>query len=259
MTAPAAPGAGPVTAFAALPSPLDSVADLRAAARWMLAAAGGVGAVLISGGPLVAVGQVHGVAHAFIAGGGLLLALTGVGLAIWRTSQVLIPPLTTPETLRSPELAGLRARIEASPADFFGLVASSVDELLRHQALAVSLARQYAQEQDQGKRVRMARQLQRVEANAERAAPYVRWLLATAHVWQVKAELRRARLATMAGGFLVVAGAVAFFSVTGGGPAYVPVLTPQITTPQITTAPTAMATAPNPPSVSTSPVASSAG
>ena len=53
-----------------LPSPLDSVHDMRTAAKWMLAAAGAVGAALISGGPLVAVGQVHGLWHAFLAGSG---------------------------------------------------------------------------------------------------------------------------------------------------------------------------------------------
>jgi hypothetical protein len=229
VTTPPETGTGTVTAFAALPSPLDSVDDLRSAAKGMLAAAGGVGAVLISGGPLVAVGRVHGVAHAFIAGGALLLALSGVGLAIWQTSQVLIPPLTTPATLRKPSLKGLREVIESSPADFFGLVATSVDDLLRHQVLAVNLNRQLAREQDPRKHALMATQLRRVEANAERAAPYVRWLLGTAHVWQIQAELRRARLATMIGGVLVVAGAVGFFAVTGGGPTYVPVLTPQIT------------------------------
>ena len=55
-----------------------------------------MGAALISGGPLVAVGQVHGAAHALLAGAGLVVALSGVGLAIWSTSKVLSPRLTTP-------------------------------------------------------------------------------------------------------------------------------------------------------------------
>jgi hypothetical protein len=46
-----------------LPSPLDAVDDLRAAARWTIAAAGAVGAALISGGSLVAVGKVHGLGN----------------------------------------------------------------------------------------------------------------------------------------------------------------------------------------------------
>jgi hypothetical protein len=112
---PAAPGT-PMP-FDALPSPLDAVDDLRATARWMIAADGAVGAVLISGGPLVAVGKVSGLGHALIAGA----ALTGVGLAIWPTSRVLVPPVTTPATLRQDSTKGLREIIDATPADFFGL------------------------------------------------------------------------------------------------------------------------------------------
>src|ERR1039458_9269267 len=216
MTIPAGGGPGTGNAFETLPSPLDALDDLRSAAKWTLAAAGAVGAALISGAPLVAVGQVHGVAQALIAGAGLVVALGGVGLAIWFTSKVLSPRLTTPETLRSPALAGLRRGVE-------------VDALLLHQEVAVDLARQVAAEKDPARRQLIERKLRRAEGNAARAAPYVRWLLALAHVWRIEADLRRSRWFTLAGGVLVVAGAVLFFSATGGGPTYVPVLTPQVT------------------------------
>lgn len=221
-------GAGPGAAFERLPSPLEAVDDLRAAAKWTLAAEGAVGAALISGGPLVAIGQVHGVAHALIAGAGLVVALGGVGLAIWFTSKVLSPRLTTPQTLRSPALATLRQIVEAEPAQFFGVVATKVDVLLLHQEVAVDLARQVAEEKDAARRRLLDRQLRRAEANVARAAPYVRWLLALGHVWQIEADLRRSRWFTLLGGTLVVAGAVLFFVATSA-PAYVPVLTPQVT------------------------------
>ncbi len=83
------------SAYGSLPSPLDSIDDMRSAAKWMLAAAGAVGATLISGGTLVAIGQVHGVWNAFLAALGLVFALGGVGVAIWYTSNVLMPRLTT--------------------------------------------------------------------------------------------------------------------------------------------------------------------
>src|ERR1035441_6019169 len=247
MTIPAGGGPGTGNAFETLPSPLDALDDLRSAAKWTLAAAGAggaagaVGAALISGAPLVAVGQVHGVAQALIAGAGLVVALGGVGLAIWFTSKVLSPRLTTPETLRSPALAGLRRVIEAEPAQFFGVVATKVDALLLHQEVAVDLARQVAAEKDPARRQLIERQLRRAEGNAARAAPYVRWLLALAHVWRIEADLRRSRWFTLAGGVLVVAGAVLFFSATGGGPTYVPVLTTQVTAvPSATAPPTAV-------------------
>jgi hypothetical protein len=213
-----------------LPSPLDAVDDLRSAAKWTIATAGAVGAALISGGPLVAVGQVHGVADALIAGAGLALALAGVGLAIWATSAVLSPRLTTPATLRSPALEGLRVIIEADPAQFFGPVATSVDMLLLHREVTVNLARRLAAEKDPARRAMMKRQLERAQSNAERAAPYVRWMLALGHVWQIKQALERSRRFTLAGGMLVVAGSVLFFTATGSsGPTYVPVLTPSPT------------------------------
>jgi hypothetical protein len=241
MTTPPTGGPGAGNAFEGLPSPLDAVDDLRAAAKWTLAAEGAVGAALISGGPLVAVGQVHGTAHALLAGVGLAVGLGGVGLAIWFTSKVLSPRLTTPQTLRSPALDGLKQVIEAEPAQFFGVVATRVDALLLHQEVAVDLARKTAAETDPARRQVIKRQLHRAEANATRAAPYVRWLLALAHVWQIEADLRRSRWFTLAGGLLVVAGAVLFFAAAGGAPTYVPVLTPQVTAvPSATAPPTAI-------------------
>jgi hypothetical protein len=245
MTTPAVGSPGTGKAFEGLPSPLEAVDDLRSAAKWTLAAQGAVGAALISGGPLVAVGQVHGTGHALLAGAGLAVALSGVGLAIWFTSKVLSPRLTTPETLRSPGLAGLRQVIEAEPAQFLGVVATKVNVLLEHQEVAVDLARKAAAEKDPARRQLIHRQLRRAEANAARAAPYVRWLLALAHVWQIEADLRRSRWSTLAGGLLVVAGAVLFFIATAG-PTYVPVLTPQVTALPSATAPPAAVQAGSP-------------
>jgi len=74
MTTPAGSSPGTGKAFEGLPSPLEAVDDLQSAAKWTLAAEGAVGVALISGGPLVAVGQVHGTAHALLAGAGLAVA-----------------------------------------------------------------------------------------------------------------------------------------------------------------------------------------
>jgi hypothetical protein len=231
VTTPAGEDPAERSAVAALPSPLAAVDDLRAAAKWTLAAAGAVGTVLISGGPLVAAGQVHGVPHAVVAGLGLLAALCGVGLAIWSTSKVLAPRLTTPATLTSPGMDKFRAAVEAEPEQFFGGIAKDVASLLRYQVIAVRLAELGAARRDDPRQQAMiAVQLARVMGDAARADPYVRWLLTAAHAWLVEAELKRSRRFTLAGGVLVVAGAVLFFSVTGnGGPTYVPVLTPQVT------------------------------
>ena len=237
MTTPAGEDPGPQSAFAALPSPLAAVDDMRSVAKWTLAAAGAVGAALISGGPLIAVGQVHGVYHAIIAGLGLLAALVGVGLAIWSTTKVLAPRLTTPATLASPELTEFRDLVNADREHLFGVVAKDVAGLLRHQVIAVRLE----ELNDPRLKAMIAARLPQVRQNAARASPYVRWLLTAGHAWQVEAALKKSRWWTLLGGMLVVAGAVLFFSVTGNsGPTYVPVLTPQVTAvPSASTSPAA--------------------
>jgi hypothetical protein len=243
-----------VRGSAALPSPLDSVSDMRASAKWMLAAAGAVGAALIGGAPLVAVGQVHGVLHAVLAGLGLAIALGGVGTAIWFTSKVLVPRLITPAVLKKAapapsrgsgprvrlpaflqptgqrELAALKDLIDEEPAEFFGIAAASVDGLFaRQEGLrqnAASLVRQAAREKDPRRRAMYRDQIRRVEENGERVGGYVRYLLALALAWQIKADLELSRKWTMTGALLVIVGGVLFFSSTGsGGPAYVPVVT----------------------------------
>jgi hypothetical protein len=214
MTTPTNAGPEAGRPFESLPSPLDAISDLRSAAKWTAAAAGAVGAALISGGPLVAVGHVHGTAHAILAGAGLLVSLIGVGLAIWSASRVLAPRLTTPATLRSRRLRGLREELEAEPEQFFGVTAKTVRGLLLHQAVAVDLARKLAAETDAQKRLKLEGHLRRVQQNAARAEPYVHWLLEVGHVWDIQLDLRRSRWFTLGGGVLAVTGAVLFFLAT---------------------------------------------
>jgi hypothetical protein len=231
MTEPSAPPRLDATVPAnALPSPLDAISDLRSAARWTIAAAGAVGAVLLGGGPLVAVGKVHGLGHAAIASVSMLVGLTGVALVIWQTSLVLTPSVTTVATLRHKSMRGLLDMIDAAPADYFGIAATGIEDLLRHREIAVNVYAQLRASQEPATQAGLRAYLDRAQANLNRTDPYVRWLLATAHVWQIQAALRRARWYTFVGAVLVAVGATGFLSVTGEqGPTYVPVLTPQIT------------------------------
>jgi hypothetical protein len=204
---------------------------MRSTAKWTMAAVGAVGAALISGGPLVAVGQVHGLEDTFLALLGLVIALAGVGVAIWFTSKVLLPRLTTPDTVRNdPRLATLRTRIKDEPAQFMGAAAKSVDDLFalqdRLREMMVDLAGQAAREKDPGRRAKIAAQVTRVQSSEEAVASYIRWLIALGHAWLVRADLQRSRLWTLVGGVIVAIGAVLFFTATSSGPTYVPVMTP---------------------------------
>jgi hypothetical protein len=227
-----------------LPSPLDAANDLRTTAKWTLAAAGAVGAALISGGPLVAIGRVHGLSHALLAGLGLVLALAGVAISIWSTSRVLAPRLTTVQTLTSSKLAKLR---EALDLDQDG-VAAILERPGREREIAASLTRQAAVPRNR-RRPELEYHLSRVNDNAAQADTNARRLLALGHVWQIDADLRLSRRCTLGGGLLVVIGAVLFFAATGSGPTYVPVLTPQVTSTPLATTHPADPAATQPPSV----------
>jgi hypothetical protein len=291
MTTPSGGDPGPASGGpGSLPSPLDSVDDMRATAKWMLVAAGAVGAALISGGPLVGIGQVHGALHYFFSVLGLLLALGGVGVAIWSASQVLVPRVTTPNMVRAwlkfpgpagpavparvrltfqaawsrlrapratwkaltapraprlprtPEerlarqMAGLddlRALVESDPAGFLGadaFRADTVDKLFESPAkfwrASISLSMQAAREQVPERRTLIEAYLARATDSRSRAEAHIDWLIAAAHAWRVKKALDRSRVATLAGGVLVIIGALFFFAATAdSGPTYVPVLT----------------------------------
>ncbi|MEE1820323.1 hypothetical protein PUR59_35585 [Streptomyces sp. SP18ES09] len=214
MSAPATAGDSGGAVLDALPSPLDSVADSREAARWTLASAGAVGALLLGGGPLLAVGRIGDWTHALWAGGGLLLALIGIAWAMWQTSEVLVPPLTTPAVLASPALRGLREQLDAAPGYYFGSLATDVEGLLRHRRIALEISRRLPTA-DAAERAVLERGLATAHRNIARTDPYLRWLLATAHAWIVREKLRKARRHTFLSAVLVITGAVVFLVPTG--------------------------------------------
>jgi hypothetical protein len=222
---------------------------MRTTAKWTLAVVGAVGAALISGGPLVAVGQVHGAGNAVVAGIGLACALVGVMLAIWFTSRVLMPRLTTPAVFtkeerslsvtrkapffgwkKSVKLAGLTSSIDGDPSYFLGELATSVNGLLARRVNTLDGIQKVGEAIAAGANPAVVAQLEvllaRLQSDLARIDACFRSLLSLAHAWLVEADLKRSRLWTLGGGVLVVAGAVLFFSVTGSsGPTYVPVVT----------------------------------
>lgn len=102
-----------------------------------------------------------------------------------------------------------------------GVAATTVDGLFdrldKLRQLAAELARQAAREKDLARLDRLQANLRRATENGEIVGTYVRWVLALGHAWLVRADLERSRWLTLAGGVLVVIGAVLFFSVTGSG------------------------------------------
>lgn len=196
----------------------EAVADMRATARWTIAAAAGVGSVLLGGVPLVAIGKVHGGWHIALAAVALALALLGVAWAIWRTGEALMPRFATLRDLDQPSLRGLRDEIAAAPEVFYGPFGSTPQELTAacryHATVAVRLEDALALETDPRRVAAATRALAAARANLRNATARREDLLDLVHAWLVAAAVRRARLHTLGGAFLVVASAVLFLTVT---------------------------------------------
>jgi hypothetical protein len=197
-----------------LPSPIDAVDDMRATAKWTIAAVAAVGAALLGGAPLAAVGKIHGLGAAVEAFAGLALGLVGVGWAIWYTTDALIPPITTLATLDTPQLADLRAQIAADPEAFYGPFGTSPAQLQaavrRYDTAAAQLAVLLAAEPDATRQRVLAQGEADALANAAAASARLSWLLLLAHAWRVRDQLRAARVQTFAGAAVAALGAVLF-------------------------------------------------
>jgi hypothetical protein len=203
-----------------LPSPLDAIPDMRSTAKWTVAALGAVGAALLGAVPVSALGRIHGGAAIAEASGGLVLGLGGVAWAVWHTAEALTPPVTTLSALRTDELAPLRTFIDRSPEAFYGPFGTSVAELAAarrlHELLARNLADALATETDRTRLRAIERTLGLARSNADLARSQQRRLLEFAHVWQVRAALRRARVHTLMAVGVIVLGVVLLLVAAAG-------------------------------------------
>jgi hypothetical protein len=218
VTAVTTVAADPPDPMQGLPSPLDAVDDMRSAAKWTIGAVAAVGAALLGGAPLAAVGKVHGFGSAAEAFGGLALGLLGVGWAIWHTTDALIPPTTTLAALDTPPLADLRAQIMADPRAFFGPFGTSVAQVQAavqaYDSAAAQIAVMLAAGPGEAAQRVLAQGQADALANANAASARLRWLLSLVHAWRVRNQLRAARLQTFGGGAAAALGAVLFIVAT---------------------------------------------
>lgn len=183
---------------------------MRATAKWTVAAFGAVGAALLGAVPPAAFGKLDTIGAVLVAGCGLLLALAGVGWAIWHTAEALTPPVTVLSTID--ELPELRAQVFRSPEAFFGPFGASVQELgaqrRLHATVEANLEAALPGETDAGRRLKIEQTLAAARANSRQALALQTRLLEFAHAWQVRAALRRAQVQAAAGTGVTVLGVV---------------------------------------------------
>ena len=195
---------------AGLPSPLESLPDMRAAAKWIIGAMASVGAFMMGGLPLAVLGRLTTPLQAVGFAAGLMIALAGVGVAVWFTADALVPPVTTMDTFARPELKQLRDAVAESPTAFFGPFGGSPSDLRqaynRHFTVANHVRRELQQEQDADRRAAWSQAFDDSAANLALIASLQGRLVQLIHVWQVREALRRGRRFTMLGAGLVVVG-----------------------------------------------------
>ncbi|AXG79394.1 hypothetical protein [Streptomyces paludis] len=212
MNTPAEPQVGDQGPDTVLADLRASVADMRATARWITAAAAGVGALVLAGGPLVVVKDLDDAGDVVAAVGGMLLAVVGVVWVVWRASEVLSPRTATLDDLGSPELNGLRKLIDRSPADFYGPHATGPAELRRERRLRLAVAARLesllARESDPARVRVLTHEAAVARRNAQLIQRLQQRLLAWIHAWQVRQSLVRARRDTLLASLLILTGAV---------------------------------------------------
>jgi len=214
MTTPTAdlPARAPATGS----SPIDAVPDMRATAKWMLAALSAVGAVLLAGVPLTAMRSAASTGRLLFAVAGLAVALAGVGWALWVTSEALMPRLVSYQDLHGPRFAEIKAAIAAQPELFLGpsarpgpSVLSDFDkDCVTHRQALQDVTRLLAVETDPTRR--QALSAARRQAASWVAEDYARLsrLAALMYAWDVRAGVRRARVHTFVGCGITLIGAL---------------------------------------------------
>ncbi|MGJ6969206.1 hypothetical protein ACSDR0_45685 [Streptosporangium sp. G11] len=200
-------------------SPLDAVAEMRASAKWIVVALAAAGAALLGGGPIAAAGKINDLSGAIVACVGLIIALVGIGLAIWWTAEALIPPLTTPQSIDTePSLADLRQRVSSEPQAFYGPFGHSMTDLGRslhfHQTVARNLSRMLSAETPPDRRTTLTTKLEEATETVAAIKQRSVALLQLAHAWQVRDQLRKARLRALIGAAIAAFGATIFLATT---------------------------------------------
>jgi len=191
---------------------------MRAAARWTIGAVSAVGALLVGGAPLTAVGRIDDSGDLVAFASGMLIVIVAVGWAVWQTAEALTPPLTMIETLQDKRMANLRSQIDRSPSIYYGPFGHSWQELSgelqRHRKIAANLRSAHASETDPSRRTLWAVALSEAETSIALAMRLQNRLISLIHVWQIRSAVRRARLHTLIAMLIVSAGAMLILTAT---------------------------------------------
>jgi hypothetical protein len=102
-----------------------AVSSLREAAKWIVVAFAGVGAAVLGALPVAGVSKLGTTASIVLAVLGAVLAVAGVAIGVWGTSDVLTPQVSTLGTAAA--RSDVEKAVNDDPATFLGATGTTLD------------------------------------------------------------------------------------------------------------------------------------
>ncbi len=187
-----------------------AVESLREVAKWIVVAFAGVGTAILGVLPVAGVSKLHSATGIALAVVGALLALAGVAIGVWATSEVLTPRVSTLTTVAA--RADVATAIAQDPATYLGAAGATVDEFAKDLSGWQRTLREL-QEQRGADPIAESQRREAIDAaalNVENRAVIARQVVAFGHFQLVGSLFRRART-TMLWAFAMVALGVGLF------------------------------------------------
>jgi len=197
-----------------MPGPVEdwrlAVGSLRDAAKWIVVAFAGVGAAVLGALPVAGVSKLHTTVGIVLAVVGGLLALAGVAIGVWATSNVLMPHVSTLRTVAA--RSDVTDAIAEDPATFLGAAGTTVDAFVDDLSGWQRTLRELQEQRGPDAYAESLRQeaLDAARLNVENRAVIARRVVAFGHFQLVSALFRQARI-TMFWAFAMVALGVGLF------------------------------------------------
>jgi hypothetical protein len=187
-----------------------AVGSLREAAKWIVVAFAGVGAAILGVLPVVGVSKLDTAPSIGLAVAGALLAVAGVAIGVWATSDVLTPHVSTLKSVGArPDVV---AAVNDDPATYLGAAGVTVDAFAEDLSGWQRTLRELREQRGPDTHAEKLRQdaLGIARLNVENRAVIARQVVAFGHFQLVRALFRRARI-IMFWAFAMVALGVGLF------------------------------------------------
>lgn len=187
-----------------------AVGSLRDAAKWIVVAFAGVGAAVLGALPVAGVSKLHTATGIVLAVAGGLLALAGVAIGVWATSNVLMPRVSTLKTVAA--RSDVADAIAEDPATYLGAGGTTVDAFADELSGWQRTLRELQEKRGPDAHAESLRPaaVDAARLNVENRAVIARQVVAFGHFQLVSALFRQARV-TIFWAFAMVALGVGLF------------------------------------------------